>query len=141
VLVPSLFRREAPPVFSPQVHTEGPAVLFFPVPVEPLQAAAIWRPAEPTHRALVALLGQTRADVLAMIAHRPVNGTELANRLGIAPASVSEHATVLRDAGLTTRSRVGNTVLHSITSMGTALLNGVAPDLRPEPKVVDPAVT
>lgn len=137
LLVPSLFRREAPPVFSAQSDTEGPAVLFYPAPTELAQAATLWAPQRPTHQALVALLGQTRAEVLEMIAEGAVTGGEIARRLGIAPASVSEHATVLREAGLTTRHRAGNTVLHSITPVGTALLNGSPPRFRPQPKTVD----
>lgn len=137
ILVPSLFRRKAPPVFSAQADEDGPAVLFYPAPTELAQGATLWVPRRPTHQALMALLGQTRAEVLELIAEAAVTGSEIARRLGIAPASVSEHATVLREAGLTARHRLGGAVLHSITPVGVALLNGAPPRFRPEPKPVD----
>ncbi|HKN53891.1 MAG TPA: winged helix-turn-helix domain-containing protein [Amycolatopsis sp.] len=122
LLVPTLFRRSAPPVFP--TPADGPVVLFYPATADPQDSAELWGARRPTRRALVALLGETRAAVLEVIAESAATGTEIAARLGIAPASVSEHATVLRHAGLTMRHRLGNTVLHSVTSVGVALLNG-----------------
>ncbi len=49
--------------------------------------------------------------------------TELARRLSISAAAASQHATVLRKANLITTSRDGKAVLHTVTSMGAALLN------------------
>ncbi|MFG2332832.1 ArsR/SmtB family transcription factor [Streptomyces sp. NPDC048604] len=73
---------------------------------------------------LTALLGHTRAVVLWTIAHHPgCNTTELARHAGISPASASQHATVLRTAGLTTNTRHHNTALHATTPLGTSLLN------------------
>jgi DNA-binding transcriptional ArsR family regulator len=75
--------------------------------------------------ALRALLGQTRAAVLEIIAEHPGCSTkDLASLAGIAPASASEHATVLREAGLVTTARYRNTALHSATGLGVALLAG-----------------
>ncbi|MFD0428051.1 winged helix-turn-helix domain-containing protein [Streptomyces zhihengii] len=63
---------------------------------------------------LTALLGHTRAIVLWTIAHRPSRTTtELARLAGISSASASQHATVLRTAGLVTTLRHHNTALHS----------------------------
>ncbi len=70
------------------------------------------------------LLGATRAAVLAAAAEHPGCGTkELAALARISPSSVSEHATVLREAGLLTTFRHRNTALHTSTDLGTALLN------------------
>jgi DNA-binding transcriptional ArsR family regulator len=73
---------------------------------------------------LVKLLGRTRAAVLHTIAERPgCTTTELASTAGISPASASEHAGVLRGAGLITARRHRNTMLHVISPIGMALLN------------------
>ncbi|MGW6318941.1 winged helix-turn-helix domain-containing protein [Streptomyces sp. NPDC055099] len=76
---------------------------------------------------LTALLGHTRAVVLWTIARHPgCTTTELARRAGISPASASQHATVLRTAGLSHTTRHHNTALHTTTSAGTDLLNTAA---------------
>ncbi|WP_392674639.1 winged helix-turn-helix domain-containing protein [Streptomyces sp. LN785] len=70
------------------------------------------------------LLGRTRTVVLTTIAeHHGCSTKELAARAGIALASASEHATVLREAGLIRSLRHRNSVLHSLTPLGLALLN------------------
>ncbi|MET8626226.1 winged helix-turn-helix domain-containing protein [Kitasatospora sp. NPDC004669] len=84
---------------------------------------------EPTpSRTLTALLGQTRAAALEVIAdHGPCSTKDLAARLGISTASASEHATVLADSGLTAKDRAGRTVTHRPTPLGHALLAGHLP--------------
>ncbi|MFC8259752.1 ArsR/SmtB family transcription factor [Streptomyces sp. NPDC057291] len=73
---------------------------------------------------MATLLGRTRTLVLATIAkHQGCSTKELAARAGIAPPSASEHATILREAGLIHSLRQRNAVLHSLTSLGLALLN------------------
>ncbi|HUD36893.1 MAG TPA: winged helix-turn-helix domain-containing protein [Streptosporangiaceae bacterium] len=71
--------------------------------------------------ALAALIGRTRAAVL-----RNIDGgcttTELAGRCGISLAAASQHATVLRNAGLITTRRQGSAVLHALTELGDDLL-------------------
>ncbi|MEU1121319.1 MULTISPECIES: winged helix-turn-helix domain-containing protein [unclassified Streptomyces] len=75
-------------------------------------------------QSLSRLLGRTRAMVLAAIGDRPgCNTTQLARRLEISTASASEHATALRAAGLTTAARHRNTMLHTLTSTGRAILD------------------
>ncbi|MET8327338.1 winged helix-turn-helix domain-containing protein [Streptomyces sp. NPDC005181] len=70
------------------------------------------------------LLGRTRTTVLTTIAeHQGCSTKELAARAGIAPASASEHATILREAGLIRSLRHRNSVLHSLTPLGLTLLN------------------
>lgn len=73
---------------------------------------------------VAALLGHTRAAVLTAIAEHPGCSTkELAAVAGLAPSSASEHATVLREAGLITTVRHRNTALHSTSQLGLNLLN------------------
>ncbi|MFE7156784.1 winged helix-turn-helix domain-containing protein [Streptomyces sp. NPDC057636] len=70
------------------------------------------------------LLGRTRTTVLTTIAeHQGCSTKELAARAGIAPASASEHATILREAGLIRSLRHRNSMLHSLTPLGLVLLN------------------
>ncbi len=89
-----------------------------------------WAPGDRHGRALAALLGRTRAAVLEAI----VDGcttTELARRVKVSVPSASQHAQVLRDAGLLVTRRTGKSVHHSLTALGAALLNATWPDPRP----------
>ncbi|WP_320065983.1 helix-turn-helix domain-containing protein [Micromonospora sp. RTGN7] len=72
--------------------------------------------------ALAALLGRTRASVLEATYEGRTTG-EVARRLRISPAAASQHATVLRKAGLLVSHRDRNTVLHTLTPLGRAILN------------------
>ncbi|WP_190016597.1 ArsR/SmtB family transcription factor [Streptomyces lucensis] len=73
---------------------------------------------------LRALLGRTRATVLWVIAeHAECTTTQLAAHAGISLASASQHAHVLRNAGLTVLTRDGQSVRHTISPAGQALLN------------------
>ncbi|MEU6405567.1 helix-turn-helix domain-containing protein [Streptomyces sp. NPDC046985] len=70
------------------------------------------------------LLGHTRARVLDAVAEHPGCSTaELAAAASISPASASEHATTLREAGLIRTGRHRNTAVHTPTPLGIALLN------------------
>jgi DNA-binding transcriptional ArsR family regulator len=72
----------------------------------------------------VALLGHTRAAVLTAIAQNPGRSTtEIARITRTAPSNASQHATVLREAGLIHTLRYQNTALHTATTLGVALLN------------------
>ncbi|MFG1946267.1 ArsR/SmtB family transcription factor [Nonomuraea sp. NPDC048826] len=73
--------------------------------------------------ALGPLLGRTRAAVLAAL-RDPATTTTLAERVGISPASASQHASVLRNAGLISTTRIGGAVLHTLTPLGESLLRG-----------------
>ncbi|MFE9093285.1 ArsR/SmtB family transcription factor [Streptomyces sp. NPDC007264] len=74
---------------------------------------------------LARLLGATRAAVLEQIAAAEgATGADLVRRLRISPASASEHATVLREAGLVVSHRIANTVVHMPTPLGRAILDG-----------------
>lgn len=84
-------------------------------------------PAPGAPQSLSALLGRTRATVLWAISQHPgCNTTQLARRAGIATASASEHATVLRSAGLTAAARHHNMMLHTLTAAGHSLLSASA---------------
>ena len=80
---------------------------------------------ESTDQALTELLGRTRAATLRATAGG-CSTTELARRVGISPAGASQHATVLRKAGLIDTRRNGLSVVHDLTPTGRALLNGWA---------------
>lgn len=69
------------------------------------------------------LLGQTRAAVLQATCNVR-STTELATELGVSRATASEHATVLRRAGLLESHRDRNQVLHSLSTLGQSLLQG-----------------
>jgi len=71
---------------------------------------------------LAALLGPTRAAVLCTLA-ADATTTQLAHRIGISLASASQHTTVLRDAGLVHTSRVGRAVVHTLTPLGSRLVD------------------
>jgi DNA-binding transcriptional ArsR family regulator len=81
---------------------------------------------------LPALIGQTRTLVLASIGEGRTT-SELARRVGVSAASVSQHTTVLREAQLIHTRRVGKAVLHTMTPLGAALLaaGDQTPDRRP----------
>ncbi len=117
LLVPSFFCWKKPTTLK------DPALA--PVLVFPIEHDLTWLhrpPATARERSLAALLGHTRALVLAAIAADCCTTTQLAQRAGISIASASQHATVLRDSGLITTRRRGSCVIHAITSLGTSLI-------------------
>lgn len=125
LLVPSVFLTRSASVWS---HETAQPVVTYPVSHDdPLHRLTFLTPepaASKTATAVAALLGHTRAAVLDALAEHPGCTTkELAALVGISPASASEHATVLREAGLIRTVRHRNTALHSPTGLGIALLN------------------
>jgi DNA-binding transcriptional ArsR family regulator len=72
-------------------------------------------------KALADLLGPTRAAALRTMA-AGCSTSELAALLGVTPSAVSKHTAILREAGLISTHRDRNTVLHSLTPLGSALL-------------------
>jgi DNA-binding transcriptional ArsR family regulator len=118
VLQPTYFAYE-PMILNP---ANGPAILAYPV-IRPSRSRNTQQP-------LIALLGQTRAAVLAAL-RTAATTTELAGRVGIAPSSASEHASVLRDAGLVVSHRTGPAMLHMLTPLGSRLLQeSASPGVR-----------
>ncbi|MFF8381287.1 winged helix-turn-helix domain-containing protein [Streptomyces sp. NPDC015661] len=92
-----------------------------PVLVYPLHDTRRPEPDCPSDASLCALLGRTRAAALQALALGATT-SELARRLGVSPATAAHHTGVLRDAGLITTRRSLNTVLHTLTPVGAALL-------------------
>ncbi len=76
--------------------------------------------------ALAELLGRTRAAVLRSLT-ASASTTQLSRRTGISLASASEHARVLRNAGLITTHRTSGTAHHSLTPTAHRLLVSPTP--------------
>lgn len=129
LLVPSFFCARIPVTL---VDPELPPVLVYPVdrlggltpaPGEGTGPAGLAGTGRENGRAaLAALLGRTRAAVLEAVGDGCSTG-EVARRLHISPAAASQHTTVLRNAGLLVSHRDRNTVLHTLTPLGRAMLN------------------
>jgi hypothetical protein len=93
----------------------------------PRGIATLWETGTaPTPAALAALIGRTRATMLAALTE-PISTTTLAHRLAITPGAVSQHLSVLLNCGLATRSRVGRSVLYRRTRSGDALTTTGSP--------------
>ena len=121
-LIPSVFWRGRP-MFTR--HPDGSLVILYPA-ATPLPLAANGNGAGDSSRSsVVALLGSNRAGVLAA-ARSASTTTELARAAGVSLASASEHATILRNAGLITSTRDGRQVSHAVTWLGQQLLHGDA---------------
>lgn len=80
-------------------------------------------PSSSRDQALTALIGGTRTAILDSIGSGCTTA-DLSMRLKISAASASEHARILREAGLLVSHRDGMRVIHQITALGTALLEG-----------------
>lgn len=118
LLAPSVFCPY--PVFCHDMSGVHPSVLVYPAAPERLLAAQLW--SAPVDRTLAGLLGETRAKVLAAAAGG-ASSTTLARRARVAVSSASEHARVLREAGLLDTQRRGGAVHHSLTDLGVRLLD------------------
>ncbi|MFG1952129.1 ArsR/SmtB family transcription factor [Micromonospora sp. NPDC048830] len=123
LLVPSFFCARTPvALLDPAL----PQVLVYPVDrlggLGPPQGDGGGRAGPAGREALAALLGRTRAAVLEAADGGCTTG-EVARRLGISPAAASQHATVLRGAGLLVSRRERNRVLHTLTPLGRAVLD------------------
>lgn len=73
---------------------------------------------------LALLLGKTRTSVLRLLA-TPATTTELAESLGLAASTVSEHLTLLVSSGVISRRRRGNRVYYALSEQGVELLRSV----------------
>ena len=93
-----------------------------PVLVYPIQHDIGW--ASHQSRSVAALLGRSRATVLETVAGSARTTSERARHAGMQLATVSQQATVLREAGLIVSRRTGQAVVHSITPLGLAVLAG-----------------
>ncbi|GAB3141745.1 winged helix-turn-helix domain-containing protein [Micromonospora sonneratiae] len=116
-LLPSYFCWQQPTLLR---DPELPPVLVCPIDRGVTRLGAEG-PDRPARGPLVALLGRTRAAVLEAV-DAGCTTTELARRVGVSPATASQHATVLREAGLITTRRLGGSVLHSLHPLGAEIL-------------------
>ncbi|MFI8290651.1 winged helix-turn-helix domain-containing protein [Streptomyces sp. NPDC085614] len=99
--------------------TDDPEVLA--VSFQARGAAALREPAGPVAEDRLGLMpGRGRAAVLREPAG-PLTTAGLADRLGFAPSTVSEHLSVLAEAGVVTRHRVGRSVYYRLTDTGRSL--------------------
>jgi len=121
LLVPSFFCVGMPvKYFDPDL----PPTLVYPVVHDPR-----WPTSQPAHGgdSLASLIGETRTRLLEYLARRYAAPTHvLGNRLHISAPTVSYHTKVLRDASLITSRRDGPLVVHHLTPLGAALLDGAA---------------
>jgi DNA-binding transcriptional ArsR family regulator len=114
LLIPGAFLSDVATMWDPPWQ---PAVMY-----PPRGAGTLWAPAPPADGSAVAdLIGAGRARVLAALV-APAATIDLAERLGVSPAGVSEHLGVLTRAGLVEARRAGRRVLYARTPMGEALL-------------------
>jgi hypothetical protein len=115
VFVPSAFTWP-----RPAAAVEPPYAPFLVYPARGI--GALWEPerAAPPG-ALAALLGPRRAAIFGAL-HAPRSTTELARALELSPGSVSQHLSVLREAGLVHGHRVGRAVLYVRSEKGEGLL-------------------
>lgn len=117
-LIPSYFNWHNPmTMYDPELP---PIVIYPSGRFGSLQAGS------PPGKALADLLGTTRAASLRAVADGCTT-TELAAGTGVSRSTASEHATVLRSAGLITTQRQGLSVWHTPTALGTALLTACTP--------------
>jgi DNA-binding transcriptional ArsR family regulator len=123
-LVPSVFVGKCPNLIHDPSHPSAAPRLILPAADERVRGGGLWdgpRSAKASGAALAALVGRNRAAVLNAVAGGCTT-TELAGRVGISLAAASQHASVLRDAGLITSCRQGGAVLHALTPLGADLL-------------------
>jgi len=116
-LVPSVFIGKDPSLHeNPNDMDETPRLIL---PAADARGGRLW--AASRGSALAALVGRNRAAVLQSVADGCTT-TELARRAGISLAAASQHAAVLRGAGLIITRRQGGAVLHVLTPLGAELL-------------------
>ena len=121
MLVPSVFVGAGPSLHeNPNKATEPPR-LIVPAGNGGIAQPRLWDGPQRRGEALAALVGRNRATVLGSVADGCTT-SELAERAGISIAAASQHAAVLRGAGLIISHRQGSAVLHVLTPLGAELL-------------------
>jgi DNA-binding transcriptional ArsR family regulator len=114
VLVPSVFAWPDPFVL---LDGNGQPVLLYPA----RDMLALWIAPTYDRDVLAVLLGTTRASLLVAAACGE-STSHLADRLDVSIASVSQHLTALRRAGLIRSIRRGRAIHHDLTPLGVQLL-------------------
>lgn len=121
LLQPSYFCEPDTPI---KLCDPGPEpMLVYPTAKPATGLVAPLESGEAPERRLTAMLGRTRAAVLAAVRTGGSTG-ELARRCGISVGSASEQARILREGGLITTRREGTSVCHEITRLGMQVLSG-----------------
>jgi DNA-binding transcriptional ArsR family regulator len=120
-LSPSFFLPHHAGIVIRSARACGGTVLVFSAAPDAPQSIGLGDEPDNRVHALGALVGRTRAAALRELTVARTTG-QLAERLGISSAGASQHAAVLRDSGLITSRRLRNTVLHTATPLGMALL-------------------
>lgn len=120
VLAPSFFCRQ--PMLLRPAGGGLRCMLVYPVLLDPESLVDVWAEPQPG-KALSNLLGRTRAAVLSAIGDGPATTSQLAALTGSSAASISQHTSILRGAGLITSHRYRNTVHHMLAAPGSVLLN------------------
>ncbi|GAB3988488.1 winged helix-turn-helix domain-containing protein [Actinoallomurus acanthiterrae] len=129
-LVPSFFCWRTPTALY-DIGTDDPMTLVYPIAHDlAWTGGGPGREPQVSRDPLAALIGGSRAAVLAVIAEAGSTTTALAGRIGISAPAASRHVSALRDAGLVTSTRRGPYVLHTVTPLGTDLLAGGSTVLR-----------
>ncbi len=83
-------------------------------------------------RVFEALASAPRRRILAYLAHTSLTAGEIAARFDISKPSISQHLTVLENAGLIARKRQGQFIHYSIVPTNLAnTLNGFVQDVCP----------
>jgi DNA-binding transcriptional ArsR family regulator len=113
LLMPSAFAWRFPYVIALQPWQ--PTVIY------PARGVALlWDKDDGGQPELAALIGATRARILTAL-DAPRSTTELAAQLGLTPGGVSQHLSVLANAGAVARERDGRVVLYARTQRGDAV--------------------
>ncbi|MDQ0796477.1 DNA-binding transcriptional ArsR family regulator [Streptomyces sp. B1I3] len=117
-------------LLQPSFFCRGTPVVYRDPSLTPVLVYPVTHPGAPAFAApgpwLGRLVGHTRSAVLKAIGNGCTT-SELARRAGVSLASASQHACVLREAGLVLTLRHGSSVLHTLTPLGASLLRGGAP--------------
>jgi DNA-binding transcriptional ArsR family regulator len=118
LLVPTVFSWQRPSVIA--IEPWQPTVIY------PARGVSLlWEPEHEAPAELAALIGATRARILAAL-DAPQSTTELAARLGVSAGGVSQHLRVLADAHLVARTRERRVVLYARTAVGDQLASAAA---------------
>ena len=120
LLQPSFFCSRRPVTLAVPLPDRTPVLVY---PIQHTLGWALVPGATGRDAGLGALLGRTRAAILQDVVTGRTTG-ELAERIGISGAAVSQHTAVLRQAGLLLSVRRSKHVLHTITPAGLVLLDG-----------------
>jgi DNA-binding transcriptional ArsR family regulator len=131
VLVPSLFTGDYPSMHLSLAEPDPtPMLVFAAMSITGVATAKPPGGGDHVQAALAPLIGRTRATALCAIGDGCTT-TELAAAIGTSLAAASQHAAVLREAGLIITSRHGRAVLHTLTPLGAELLAGTLNGGRP----------